>query len=49
MGRLRRRWKDNTVMDLQEVDCRGRDWLELAQDTDSWRSPVTAIMNLRFP
>jgi hypothetical protein len=30
LGRLRRRWKDNIKMDLEEVGCRGVDWIELA-------------------
>ena len=45
----RRRWEDNINMDLQEVGCGGMDWIELAQDTDRWRSLVNAIMNLRIP
>ena len=32
LGRPRRRWEDNIKMDLQEVGCRGIDWIELAQD-----------------
>jgi hypothetical protein len=28
--RPRRRWENNTKMDLQEVGCRGMDWIELA-------------------
>jgi len=31
---LRRRWEDNIKMDLQEVECGGMDWTELAQDRD---------------
>ena len=34
-------------MDLQEVECKGMDWIELAQDRD--RALVNAVMNLRVP
>ena len=49
LGRPRRRWEDNIKMDLQEVGCGGVDWIDLAQDGDSWRALVNAVMNLRFP
>jgi len=49
LGRPRRRWEDNIKMDLQEVGCGGVDWIDLAQDRDSWRALVNAVMNLRFP
>ena len=35
LGRPRHRWDDNIKMDLQEVDCGGMDWIELAQ-YDRW-------------
>ena len=46
-GRPRRRWEDNIEMDLQEVGCRGMNWIELAQDRDRWRALVNALMNIR--
>ena len=49
LGRPRRRWEDNIKMDLQEVDCRGMDWIELAQDRDMLWALVKAVMNLRVP
>ena len=49
LGRSRCRWEDNIKMDLQEVECAGLGWIELAQDRDRWRALVTAVMKLRVP
>jgi hypothetical protein len=49
LGRPRRRWEDNIKMYLQEVGCRGMDWIELAQDKDRWWALVNAVMNFRAP
>jgi len=49
LGRPRRRWVDNIRMDLHEVRCGYMDWIGLAQDTDRWRTLVSAVMNVRVP
>ena len=47
LGRPRRRWVDKITMDLQEVGCGYMDWIGLAQDRDSRRTLVSAVMNFR--
>ena len=49
LERPRRRCVDNIRMDLQEVGYGSVDWIGLAQDRDSWRTFVSAVMNLRVP
>jgi len=48
LGRPRHRWEDNIKMDLREVGG-GGDWMELAQDRDSWQALVNKVMNFRVP
>jgi len=49
LRRPRRRWWDNIKLDLQEVESVGMDWIDPAQDKDSWWALVKAVMNLLVP
>jgi hypothetical protein len=48
LGRPRCRWEDNIKIDLQEVGCRGMDWIDLAEGRYRWQALVNAVMNLWF-
>ena len=47
--RPRHRWVNIIRMDLQDMGCGYMDWVGLAQDRDSWRTLVSAVINLRVP
>jgi len=49
LGRPRRKWVDNIRMDLQGVGCGYMDWIWLTHDRDSWRTLMSAVINLRVP
>jgi len=49
LGKPRHRRVDNIRMNIQEVGCGCMDWIGLALDRDSWRTLVSAVMNLRVP
>jgi hypothetical protein len=49
LGRSRRRWIDNIMMDLLEIVLSVVDWISLAQDRFRWRALVNSVMNLRVP
>jgi hypothetical protein len=49
LGRPTCRWEDNIKMDLQEVGCGVKDWIELAQGGCRWRALMNVVMNLRVP
>jgi hypothetical protein len=47
LGRPRR--DDNIKMYLQELECKGMDWIDLAQDRYRLRPLVNTVKNLRVP
>jgi hypothetical protein len=47
LGRTRRRWQENSKLDLKEVRWGGLNWIDLAQDRDRWRALVHAVRNVR--
>jgi hypothetical protein len=49
LGRPRRRWVDNIIMDLEEVGWGDVDWIGRAQDRNRWRALVNSVLNLRVP
>jgi hypothetical protein len=49
LGRPRRRWKDNTEMDIREIGFGDVYWIYWAQDRDMWRALVNTVMNLTVP
>jgi hypothetical protein len=40
---------ENIKIDLREIGWDGMDWIELAQDSDQWRTLVITVMNLLVP
>jgi hypothetical protein len=49
LGRPRRRWEDNSKMDLREIGIDEANWSQLAQDRVQWRTFVNKVINLRVP
>jgi hypothetical protein len=49
LGRHRCRWEDNIKMDLPEAGGSCGEWMERAQDRDSWWALVSMVMNFRVP
>jgi hypothetical protein len=44
LGRSKHRWEDNIKNEMGELD-----WIDLAQDRNSWRAITNTVMNFRVP
>jgi hypothetical protein len=42
-------WENDVEMDLLQVVCGVMNWIDLAQDRDSWWALVTGEINLPVP
>jgi hypothetical protein len=40
-------WVDNNKIYLREIGWGGMDWIDLVQDMDQLRTPVSTVMKLR--
>jgi hypothetical protein len=49
LGTPRRRWVDNSRMDLVEMGWGKVDCVGLAQDRDWWRALVNSVLNVWVP
>jgi len=49
LGRIRRRWEDDSRMNLRETGCEGVDWIHLARDRGQWWALVNTVMGLWAP
>jgi hypothetical protein len=48
LGRRRRRWEYNIIMDLRKIAWEDVDWIHLAQDRDQWWAVVNTVTNIRI-
>jgi hypothetical protein len=49
LGRSRRRWLENIMIDLVEMGWGDVDLIGLTQDRGRWRALVNSVLNLRVP
>jgi hypothetical protein len=48
-GKPRFMWEDNIRTDFKEIVWEGVDWIDLAQDMNTWRVVAKKAMNLLLP
>jgi hypothetical protein len=47
LGKHKHIWEYNITVILEEVGRSNRDWIDLAQDKDTWRAVVNTVMSFR--
>jgi hypothetical protein len=47
LGRPRQRWEDNITIIMKQIAAEVVGWNDLAQDRDTWRAVVGAVLNFR--
>jgi hypothetical protein len=48
LGRPRKIWENNVEIDLGEISCEDRKWVELAQDRVQWRALASSVFSFRY-
>jgi hypothetical protein len=48
-GRPKCRWKDNIIIDLEDIGREGMAWVYLVQYWDEWWALANTVMNFRVP
>jgi hypothetical protein len=47
LGKPRRRWEDNTRIDLMKIGWDVMDWILLVQDRNRWWATVNTVINIQ--
>ena len=49
LGRPKRKWEDNIIMDLEEIGINAGNWVDSSQDMNYWKALLNAALKLRVP
>jgi hypothetical protein len=49
LGRPRRKWEGNIILDPRHMGQRGINWIHLFLDWEQWRDLLNTVINLRIP
>lgn len=40
------KWEDNIKINIRELNCEGRRWMQMSQDRAHWRASVLMVLNV---